>query len=75
MGWDAETVQRLRLHLGSTQQQMAQTMGTRQQTISEWERGLYRPRGVSVTLLNIIAERAEFVYRADSKEDDSARPS
>ena len=55
--------------MGSTQQQMAQTMGTRQQTISEWERGLYRPRGVSVTLLNIIAERAEFAYQADSKEN------
>ena len=68
-GWDAETVQRLRSHLGSTQQQMAQTMGTRQQTISEWETGLYRPRGVSVTLLNIIAERAEFVYQADPKEN------
>ncbi len=50
-------------------------MGTRQQTISEWERGLYRPRGVSVTLLNIIAERAEFVYRAHTKENDSARHS
>ncbi|MCZ6891916.1 MAG: helix-turn-helix domain-containing protein [Chloroflexi bacterium] len=68
-------MQKLRRHIGSTQQQMAQTMGTRQQTISEWERGLYRPRGVSVTLLNIIAERAEFVYRAHSKENDSARPS
>ena len=68
-GWDAATVQRLRRHLGSTQQQLAQTMGTRQQTISEWETGLYRPRGVSVTLLNIIAERAEFVYQADPKEN------
>lgn len=39
-GWDAETVQKLRRHLGSTQQQMAQTIETRQQTISEWETAL-----------------------------------
>ena len=37
-------------------------MGTRQQTISEWETGLYKPRGASRSLLNIIAERASFSY-------------
>ena len=61
-------------HLGSTQQQLAETLGTRQQTISEWETGMYRPRDASVTILNIIAERAEFVFQADSKVNDSERP-
>ena len=39
-------------------------MGTRQQTVSEWEVGMYQPRGASVTLLSIIAERAKFKYEA-----------
>jgi DNA-binding transcriptional regulator YiaG len=42
---------------------MADELGTRQQTISEWEKGMYRPRGASATLLSIVAERARFEYR------------
>ena len=57
-------VRALRRHLGVTQQQMAEELGTRQQTISEWETGLYQPRGTSRTLLSIIAERAAFYYPA-----------
>ncbi len=60
--WDAGKVRRLRRHLGLTQQLMAGELGTRQQTISEWETGLYAPRGASATLLHIIAERAGFEY-------------
>lgn len=54
----------LRRHLGLTQEQLAQEMGTRQQTISEWETGLYRPRGLSERLLSLVAERAGFAYDA-----------
>ena len=60
--WNSDSVRALRAHLGLTQQQMSGVMGTRQQTISEWERGIYRPRGTSRTLLNLIAERAGFEY-------------
>ena len=60
--WDAQGIRGLRQHLGLTQQQLAEELGTRQQTISEWERGLYQPRGPSVTLLTIVAERTGFVY-------------
>ena len=67
--WDAEGVRALRDHLGLTQQQMSEEMGTRQQTISEWERGMYRPRGVSRTMLNIIADRAGFGYKAEPSEE------
>lgn len=52
----------LRQHLGATQQELAQELGTRQQTISEWETGMYQPRGLSQRLLTIIAERADFRY-------------
>ena len=71
--WDAERVRALRDHLGLTQQQMSEELGTRQQTISEWERGMYRPRGVSRTMLNIIADRAGFGYDAGSPKE-SAEP-
>jgi len=62
----------LREHLGLTQAKLAQELGTRQQTISEWETGMYQPRGASARLLSIIADRSGFVYRAREKEDDSA---
>ena len=50
---------------------MAGEMGIRQQTVSEWEQGVYQPRGTSTTLLNIIAERAEFKYEAEADEKES----
>lgn len=62
--WDGQHIRALRRHLAVTQRQMADTMGTRQQTISEWEKGMYQPRGASATLLSIIAERAKFKYEA-----------
>lgn len=45
-----------------TQQQLADEIGARQQTVSEWETGQYQPRGASERMLDIIAERAEFEY-------------
>ncbi len=62
--WDSERIQNLRRHLGLTQRELAERLGTRQQTISEWEIGMYKPRGASATLLSIIAERAKFEYQA-----------
>jgi DNA-binding transcriptional regulator YiaG len=62
--WDGESIQALRRHLGLTQSQLSAKLGTRQQTISEWETGMYRPRGASATLLSIIAEQAKFKYDA-----------
>ncbi len=70
--WDRQHVRALRAHLGLTQQELADRLGTRQQTISEWEQGMYRPRGASSTLLSIVAERARYEYEAggDGGEDD-----
>ncbi len=70
--WDKEHIQALRRHLQLTQQEMAEQMGTRQQTISEWEVGMYQPRGASSKLLSIIAERSKFKYDAGKKEDKPA---
>lgn len=62
--WDAESIHALRERLGMTQQQMSDELGTRQQTISEWETGMYRPRGGMNRLLSLVAEQAGFDYQA-----------
>ncbi|OGO39872.1 MAG: hypothetical protein A2147_05660 [Chloroflexi bacterium RBG_16_57_8] len=62
--WDGQRVKALRQHLGMTQTEMAARLGTRQQTISEWEKGMYQPRGASATLLSIVADGAGFKYDA-----------
>ena len=60
--WDASTVKALREHLGLTQTELSEELGVRQQTVSEWECGLYQPRGSSAKLLNLVAEKAQFKY-------------
>jgi DNA-binding transcriptional regulator YiaG len=67
--WNADTVKALRRHMGLTQTEMSKELGTRQQTISEWETGMYKPRGATRTLLNIIAERAGFAYHVEETGD------
>jgi DNA-binding transcriptional regulator YiaG len=54
--------------MGLSQDALADEMGTRQQTISEWETGQYRPRGASAKLLSIVAERAGFEYGKREEE-------
>jgi DNA-binding transcriptional regulator YiaG len=65
--WNSGGIRALRNHMGMTQQELADELGMRQQTISEWETGMYRPRGGTATLLSIIAERANFEYLASGK--------
>jgi len=64
INWNEESIRKLREKLELTQAEMAEELGTRQQTISEWETGMYRPRGTSAKLLSIVAERARFKYSA-----------
>ena len=70
VAWDASSVHALRSRLSLTQEQMAEELGTRQQTISEWETGQYRPRGASARLLAIVAERAGFVYGEEGRAEN-----
>lgn len=65
--WDARSIRSLRQHLRMTQSEMADQLGTRQQTVSEWELDRYQPRGASAKLLSIIADRSRFQYKADEK--------
>jgi len=68
--WDAPKVKALRSYMGLTQDELAQELGTRQQTISEWETGIYQPRGISERLLGMVAERAGFAYDAEPATAD-----
>ena len=77
--WDAGSIRGLRSHMDMTQQQMAEELGTRQQTISEWETGMYCPRGGMNRLLTLVAEQAGFGYQATtevpaSKGEEEAEP-
>ena len=74
MPWDKEGVKALRRHLGLTQAKMGEELGTRQQTISEWETEMYRPRGTSATLLTMVAEQAKFKYTAAPGEKKKEKP-
>ena len=58
--WNSETVLALRDHIGNSQTKLANELGVRQQTISEWEQGQYKPRGASITLLNLLGRTAGF---------------
>ena len=62
VSWDAATVRALRDHLCATQRELAEQLGVRQQTVSEWETGAYQPRGAARRLLMLVAERAGFRY-------------
>jgi DNA-binding transcriptional regulator YiaG len=67
--WNAESIKALREHMGLSQQALADELGTRQQTISEWETGMYKPRRSTGNYLSLVAERAGFEYTAISGEE------
>jgi DNA-binding transcriptional regulator YiaG len=71
--WHKDGVKALRKHLGVSQEELAQQMGTRQQTISEWETGMYSPRGMSERLLTMVAEQAGF-YNASADGAEAGEP-
>jgi DNA-binding transcriptional regulator YiaG len=60
--WDAERIRALREHMGMTQQQMADELEVRQQTISEWETGVHKPHRSTQKTLSMVAEQAGFAY-------------
>jgi DNA-binding transcriptional regulator YiaG len=69
--WDGPGVLALRRHMRLTQAGLAEELGTRQQTISDWETGMYQPRGTSATLLTLVAERSGFKYTPKPKKESA----
>jgi DNA-binding transcriptional regulator YiaG len=70
MAWSSADIAALRRQLGLSQAAFARQLGVRQQTVSEWETGVYQPRGASAKLLSLVAERAGFRY-AEAAEPDA----
>jgi DNA-binding transcriptional regulator YiaG len=62
VAWDSELIKAVRQHAGLSQAEMAEELGVRQPTISEWETGLYTPKRAMSKLLTIFAERAGFTF-------------
>ena len=60
--WDSDLVKALRIHAGWNQAQLAAELGVRQQTVSEWETGVYQPSRHMCKFITLIAERAGFTY-------------
>ena len=60
--WTGELVKALRAHMNLTQVQLAEELGVRQQTVSEWESGVYEPSRAMSKYLTLVAERAGFAY-------------
>lgn len=58
--WDGPLILALRTHLGLNQAQLAEALGVRQQTVSEWESGRYEPSRGRSKHLSRIAESGGF---------------
>ena len=72
--WQADNIRTLRSHLGLSQTALSREIGIRQQTISEWETGMYAPRGASVTILTLLAVSSSFQFESENDEDDYVLP-
>jgi len=67
-GWTGGRVKALREFAGWSQQELADHLSMRQQTISEWETGKYTPRRSTGVLLEFVAERVGFPYLEDEED-------
>lgn len=68
--WTGELVEGLRRHMALTQGELADVLGVRQQTISEWERGAYLPSRATSKYLSLVAEKANFQYQVKQDETE-----
>lgn len=66
--WNRDAIRALRRHMGLTQTEFANQLGVRQQTISEWENGVYGPTRSTAKHLELVAEKAKFTYGETGKE-------
>ena len=60
--WNQELIKAMRLHMGLSQAEFADQLGVRQQTVSEWETGVYLPSRSKSKYLSLVAEQAGFKY-------------
>ena len=60
--WNADAIKALRQHMGLNQAAFADVLGVRQQTVSEWENGVYAPTRATSRHLMHVAREAGFIY-------------
>ncbi|OGO15710.1 MAG: hypothetical protein A2Y93_12875 [Chloroflexi bacterium RBG_13_68_17] len=65
VAWDSDLIRALRRHLGVNQAGLADLLGVRQQTVSEWETGMYAPTRSRSKHLGLVAERVGFPYLSE----------
>jgi DNA-binding transcriptional regulator YiaG len=58
--WNGEAIKALRAYKGLNQEQFANELGVRRETVSEWENSKYEPDRSKRKLLNLIAKQAHF---------------
>jgi DNA-binding transcriptional regulator YiaG len=58
--WNGALIKALRRHMGLTQAELAQQIGVRQATVSEWEKGIRTPNRAMSKYLTIVADQAKF---------------
>ena len=62
--WTGNMIRALRQHLQASQEEMAEMLGVRQQTVSEWETEAYAPTRARSKHLTLVAESSEFPFEA-----------
>lgn len=65
VGWTGDQVKALREFAGWSQQELANRLAVRQQTISDWEVGNHVARRSTSKLLQMIAEEVGFPYETE----------
>jgi DNA-binding XRE family transcriptional regulator len=65
-GWSGEQVKALREFAGWSQQELANRLAVRQQTISDWEVGHHTARRSTSKLLQMLAEEVGFPYETET---------
>jgi DNA-binding transcriptional regulator YiaG len=68
--WTGEQVKALREFAGWSQQELANRLAVRQQTISDWETGSHTARRSMGKLLEMVAREVGFPYETDSSKEN-----
>ena len=69
--WSGAQVKALREYAGWSQQELADRMAVRQQTISDWETGNHTARRSMGRLLEMIAREIGFPYQTNSPQNEN----